>query len=325
MIIPNKLKIGDKIGVIAPSATISSLTEDKIQQGYSFLKNKGLIPVEHSQCRLNKEGLAGTIEDRVNAIHEFAKNPEIKCIMAFWGGLNTNQLIEYLDYDLIAKNPKIFIGYSDTCALLSAISKKTNLVTYMGPSVITFCKAGPIDYSWDYFKKICIDDSSTVEIKDSPDYTNDLYQINNTEKRQIKINDGMISYGNGIARGPAFASNLATLIVLLSTDFCPDLDGRILFIEEAEDFDALMIRRFFTHARQAGIFKKISGLVIGKFMEESKLDKESLKDILNDALEGINIPVIQSANFGHTDPIFTIPNGQECTIDATRKKIVFNL
>ena len=179
-IYPPKLKKGSKIGIIATSSSVSTLDESQIRKGYQYLENKGFKIVEHPQCRLQTGYTAGSIKKRVGAIHQFVADKEIDCIMSFWGGYNTNQILDYLDYQLIKKCPKIFIGYSDTCALLQAITAKTGIVTYMGPAVISFTKPDPFDYTWEYFERMCIDNSHEVSIKDSKNFADDLYFLNNS-------------------------------------------------------------------------------------------------------------------------------------------------
>jgi len=322
-IYPPKLRKGDKIGVIATSTPITILDEKQIQQGYKYLEDKGLKVIEHPQCRRGKGYTAGSIKERVEAIHSFVENREIKCVMAFWGGLNTNQILDYLDYDLIRRNPKIFIGYSDFCALLQAITNKAGLVTYMGPAVITFTKPQPLEYSWEYFSKMCMEKHNEVEVVDSKTFADDLYFLKKDKNQRIvKKNDGRKIFREGRAEGEVLACNLSTLLALLGTEYFPSLKDKILFLEEAEDFDCRWFHRFMVQLKQIGAFKLIKGLVLGKFMETSKVSEDQLLSILDEVIDD-KIPVIYDMNFGHTDPIFTIPNGGCCKINTYLRSIVF--
>lgn len=323
-IYPPKLSKGDKIGVIATSTPITILEEKQIKQGYSYLESKGFTVVEHPQCRRKIDYTAGTIKERVQAIHQLVKDKEIKCIMAFWGGLNTNQILDYLDFNLIKTYPKIFVGYSDTCALLQAITNKTGVVTYMGPGVITFAKPEPFDYTWKYFSKMGIEKEAIVEIKDSKIFADDLYFLRkDNDHRIIQKNLGRKIFREGKAQGEVVACNLSTLLVLLGTDYFPLLKDKIFFIEEAEDLDCRWIHRFMLQLKQIGAFNLIKGLVIGKFMTASNISESQLLKILAEVTNKIEIPVVYDANFGHTDPIFTIPNGGRCKIDTFSKSISF--
>lgn len=323
-IYPPKLKKGEKIGIIATSSPISVLDEKQIKRGYQYLQDRGFKIVEHPQCRFKKDYTAGSIQERVEAIHQFVKDKEIRCIMSFWGGFNTNQLLDHLDYQLIRGKPKIFIGYSDTCALLQAITTQTGLVTYMGPAVITFSKPNPFDYTWEYFNKMCIEKNKIIKVKNAKVFADDLFFLRkDSDHRIIQKNKGKKVFREGKHKGEIVASNLSTLLSLLGTDYFPDLKNKILFIEEAEDFDCRWIHRFLVQTKQAGIIKLIKGLVIGKFMEASKISEEQFLEILNEVMGNTKIPVIYNASFGHTDPIFTIPNGGKCQIDTSSKEIIF--
>jgi muramoyltetrapeptide carboxypeptidase len=325
-IYPQRLKKGGKIGVIATSSSISTLGEEQIKRGYRYLQDQGFEIVEHPQCRLENGYTAGSIKKRVEAIHQFVKDDEIDCVMAFWGGLNTNQLLDYLDYQLIKENPKIFVGFSDTCALLQAITNKAGLVTYVGPAVITFSKPNPekFKYTWEYFHKMCIEENRIVKIKSADFFADDLYFLRkDNDHRIIKKNKGVKIFREGKCEGEVIASNLSTLLALAGTDYFPDLEDKVLFIEEAEDFNCQWIDRFFFQLKQAKVIESIRGLVVGKFMEASKISEKQLLDILNNVIGDFQIPVIYSANFGHTDPIFTVPNGGRCRVDTSSKQIDF--
>lgn len=171
-ILPPKLNKSKKIGIIAPADPVRGVcSEDTIQRGYKYLKEKGFKIVEgESVKKLTRKHIAGPVSLRISDIHNFVERQDIGCIMAFWGGFNANQLLDHLDYDLIKKNPKIFIGYSDVTALTTAITKKTGLVTFSGPGVISFAKPEPFKYTWEYFEKMCVNPENKFTIKPSPDH-----------------------------------------------------------------------------------------------------------------------------------------------------------
>ena len=196
IILPPKLNRGKKIGVIAPADPVREVcSEDVIQRGYLYLKAKGFSVEEgESVKKLTKKHVAGSVSLRVNDIHNFVERKDVGCIMAFWGGFNTNQLLDHLDYDLIKKNPKIFIGYSDVTALTTAITTKTGLITFFGPGVISFAKPEPFEYTWQYFEKMCINPEDKVIIKPSPDYADDLYFLRKDSNHRIRKKNEGIKY-----------------------------------------------------------------------------------------------------------------------------------
>lgn len=135
-IIPNKLKIDDEIRVIAPSRSMKILREEVIEIAKGRLEQLGFKVtfgknVMHS---INDDFGCATISDRVEDLHEAFKDKKVKAILTVIGGYNVNQLLDYIDYDLIKENPKIICGFSDITALLNAIYTKTGLVTYLWTS-----------------------------------------------------------------------------------------------------------------------------------------------------------------------------------------------
>lgn len=321
-ILPPQLDKSKLVGIIAPADPVRGVcSEGMIQRGYDFLKKKGFSVIEgKSVKKLTQKHIAGSVSLRVNDIHDFVKRKDIGCIMAFWGGFNTNQLLDHLDYDLIKVNPKIIIGYSDVTALTTAITTKTGLITFSGPGVISFAKPEPFEYAWNYFEKMCIDPQENLTIESSLNYADDLFFLRKDDDHRIKKNnDGIKIFINGKAKGEIIAGNLQTLLVLNGTEYLPDLTGKILFVEEDETSTPAHVDRFICQCKQLGWFNKISGLVFGRFTEQSQFSLEdSFEDILKEYLSNAKFPVLYNADFGHSDPMITIPNGGICIINGER-------
>lgn len=318
-ILPQKLDKSKKIGIIAPADPVRGVcSEDTIQRGYEYLCAKGYLVEEgESVKKLTRKHVAGSVSLRVNDIHNFVKRDDIGCIMAFWGGFNSNQILDHLDYDLIKKHPKIFIGYSDVTALTTAITTKTGLITFSGPGVITFAKPEPFEYSWEYFERMCISPKEKTIIEPSPDYADDLFFLRKDNDHRIKKqNEGIKIFKEGKASGEIIAGNLQTLLVLNTTEYLPNIDEKILFIEEDETSTPAHIDRFMCQCKQTGWFNKISGLVFGRFTEQSQFSAEdSFEDLLKEYLSDVPFPILYNVDFGHSDPMITIPNGGTCQID----------
>lgn len=328
MILPPRLDKNKSIGIIAPADPVAGVChDDVIKRGYDYLKNKGYSIVEGSSVKsLAKGHTAGSINLRVNDIHEFVKRDDIGCIMAFWGGFNANQLLDHLDYQLIKDHPKIFIGYSDMTAITTAITAKTGLITFYGPGVISFAKPDPFSYTWDYFEKTCINPQKSVTIEPSSNYADDLYFLrDDNDHRIVKVNEGIKIFNHGNAAGEVIAGNLQTLLALQGTQYLPSLSGKILFIEEDETSTPAHMDRFMCQCKQLGWFDKIGGLIIGRFTEHSDFSSEdSLEDILKEYLSSVRFPVLYNVDFGHSDPLITIPNGGTVEVESGKKQIIFN-
>jgi len=276
--------------------------------------------VEAPNIDLESGHSAGTIKERVKSLHTFFRRKDIHAIMSFWGGFNTHQVLEYLDFDLIQKNPKILIGYSDTTTLLTAITKKTGLITFNGPAVITFAKPSLPDESIHSFMSLLVDGVSEYNYPTSKRYTDNQWWLE--DKMNFEVNEGLKSFSSGKATGEIAGGNIGTLLLLAGTNYWPNMIGKILFVEDDEAENPKTIDRFFTQLRQMGVFEQINGMVVGHFARCVGLsENDSLHMILKDALQGYKFPVITEFDMGHTDPMHTIPIGGKVEIDGTKLKV----
>lgn len=325
-ILPPKFKRDNCIGIVAPADPVAGICPPNvIQRGYEYLNKKGFSIVEGESVKTPPTGhTAGSISLRVKDIHEFVRRRDIGCIMTFWGGFNTNQLIDQLDYELIRSNPKIFIGYSDVTALTTAITTKTGLVTFSGPGAISFAKPEPFEYTWDYFEKMCINPSEDCLVEPASEYADDLYFLRKDSDHRIKQkNEGIKVFKDGVAEGEIVVGNLQTLLLLNGTEYLPDMKDKLLFVEEDETSTVAHVDRFLTQCKQLGWFSKIGGLVFGRFTAYSGFTPDdSLESLLKQQLEDAKFPILYDIDFGHSDPLITIPNGGIATIDAGKKRII---
>jgi len=304
-----------KIGMFATSSSLDSI---KKESDFKYLKSKGFEIIETDNLRKKVGHTAGSIIERVDGIHDLLRNPEVDILMAYWGGANTNELLPFLDYSLFAKFNKPIIGFSDTSALLLAVNKLAKITTFLGPAGISFDKPDPFDYTFDYFKKMLIDKKEDCIIKDSEEYADDQYFLREDSDHRVKEkNVGRKVFRHGLANGEVVATNLQTLLVLAGTRFFPELKGKILFLEEEEGQDTSMIHRFFTHLSQVIDLSTLSAICIGRFASQSGFsENDSEEMIYEEVFRGLELPIIYNLDFGHTDPMFTIPIGGEAKIDT---------
>lgn len=318
---PPHLQSGQNLGIIALSTPAKVLKTEYRERAYKQIKDLfGLNIIEAPNLDKEVGHAAGTIKERVKSLHDFFKNKNIHGIMSFWGGFNTHQVLEYLDYDLIKKNPKILIGYSDTTNLLTAITHKTGLITYNGPAVVTFAKPTLPKETVDSFRNLIMNPNLNYTYPTSEKFSDNKWWIK--DKMEFDQNKGVQVFKKGKAKGRIVGGNIGTLLLLAATSYWPSMKGKILFIEDDEAEDPRTLDRYFTQLRQMGVFDQISGMVIGRFPRSVGFkESDSLEMILTDSLKGYHFPVITEFDMGHTDPLMTIPIGGKVMIDANKKKI----
>lgn len=307
MIIPEKLKKGDEIRVIAPARSLSMIDEETRSVANKHFEEMGLRITFSKNCEITDEFISSAIEERISDLHEAFLDKNVKGILTVIGGYNSNQLLNYIDYDLIRSNPKILCGYSDITALSNAIYKKTGLVTYSGPHYSTFGMKKGIEYTMDYFKK-CLFSDEIFNINPSNEWSDEPWFLDQ-ENRTFYKNNGYRVINKGNAKGKIIGGNLCTLNLLQGTQFMSDLTDSILFIEDTElTFPEIFDRDLQSLIHQPD-FKKVRGIILGRFQIASKMEDEKLIKILRSKKELENIPIISNVDFGHTTPNITFPIG----------------
>ncbi|MCB9807637.1 LD-carboxypeptidase [Candidatus Peribacteria bacterium] len=322
---PRKLESGDSIGVIAPSRSLKQIHQKWIDIAIRHFEAKNLNVIFSDHCREDWHGNGGTIEQRVSDMMDMFTDDRVKAILAAVGGFNSNQLLQHLDYKKIQRNPKIFCGYSDITALHNAIHTKTGLVTFYGPHFCTFGDPFQFDYTVQYFDEI-MSGKKDISIEESPEYSADNWYENptNPAPRNKKPNPGTQVIRPGEAEGELVGGNISTLTSLLGTEYLPSFKDKILFLEEGDDSDCRSIDRYLTQLQLSGAFNELKGMMVGRFHPNSGFnDNQKPEELLNRVTKDLKGPVIYGADFGHTDPIATIPIGVPCLVDANRKKIQY--
>ncbi|SCL90871.1 S66 family peptidase [Sporanaerobacter sp. PP17-6a] len=317
MVIPEKLKEGDEIRVIAPARSLKIIKEEQRNIANNRLTQMGLKISFSKNCESSDEFMSSTIEERIEDLHEAFSDKNVKGILTVIGGHNSNQLLKYIDYDLIKNNPKILCGYSDITALANAIYGKTALVTYSGPHYSTFGMKKGIEYTIEYFKK-CLFSERPFTVLPSEEWSDDPWYLSQDNRKFYK-NTGYNVINKGRACGKILGGNLCTLNLLQGTEFMPDLKDAVLFIED----DELTFPENFDRDLQSLIhqpdFERVKGIVIGRFQLASRMEDEKLVKIIRSKRELKNIPVISNVDFGHTTPNMTFPIGGHVELIADKE------
>ncbi|MGB7604820.1 MAG: S66 peptidase family protein [Lutisporaceae bacterium] len=305
--IPEKLKPGDEIRVIAPSLSLGIIPRDvqelanKVHEELGFRLTFGRHVNEFDTFR------SSSIESRIEDLHESFLDKNVKAISAVYGGYYTNQMLRYIDFDIIRANPKIILGFSDITILLAAIYAKTGLVTYYAPNYSSYGMRDGLEYTLEYFKK-CFVENSPFAVKAAPHWSDDDWYKNQDEREFIE-NNGYLIINEGTAEGKIIGGNLCTLSLLQGTEYMPDIRESIIFIEEYGDVGMQLFNRYLQSLIHQPGFDTVKGIVIGRFPKGSKVSDESLKYIIKSKKELTHIPVIANASFGHTTPQFAFPIG----------------
>ncbi len=291
VVLPPTIKRGDTVGIITPA---SPLVDDK---GYANAEAnfKALgLKVKWGRHVGKKHGyLAGTDQERLADLEGMFADAEVKAIVCLRGGSGAARLLDKLDYGLIARNPKIFLGYSDITAFHQAIHLQTGLVTFHGAVANSV------------WTPMVLRQFETLFFEGkSPTYT--------AERTSIR------TLVPGVAQGRLFGGNLTVLTGIAGSPYFPDFEDGILFLEDIGE-EPYRIDRMFSQLALSGALKRIKGFVFGQCSNcEPKNPDNSLtlEWILDDYIKPLGIPAYQGALIGHMDEQYILPVGARVSVDA---------
>lgn len=311
---PKKIIKGSHIRVIAPVRSLKLLSDD--------IKNEAIGRIEKFGFKLSfgknsseiDEFNSSSIKSRIEDLHEAYSDKGVDAILTVIGGYNSNQLLQYIDYELISQNPKIICGFSDVTALANAITAQTGMITYIGPHFSSWAMKYGFEYSLDYFIKCCVDDGS-YDLVQSKEWSDDPWYLNQ-EKRHFIKNDGYSILNEGYAFGRVVGGHVRCLNALQGTLYWPGLDDSILILEEDAEINPQLFDRQLQSLIHQPDFLGVKGILIGRFQKETKMTIELLRKIISTKVELKSMPIIANVNFGHTTPITTLPIGGSLEISA---------
>lgn len=316
-IFPTKLKSGDKVGIIAPSRSMAlvSMETRKIANKRFFEMGLELSFGKHIEEK--DEFDSSSIKSRIEDLHNAFSDKKVKAIFTVIGGFNCNQILRYIDWDLIKNNPKILCGFSDITVLNNAIYAKTGLVTYSGPHYSTFGQKLYFDYTMKYFKKCCFS-NEPFELLSSEHWSDDAWYQNQNKRNLIK-NEGWLVVNRGEASGTILGANLCTFNLLQGTEYFPDMEDSILFLEDDgfnEESTAVNFDRDLQSLIHLSEFRGVKGIVMGRFQNISQMTNDKIIKIIKTKKELDKLPIIANVDFGHTDPKITFPVGGAVKMQA---------
>ena len=316
MIAP-KLKPGDELSIVAPSKSLSILSNELVTLAADKLIELGFKVTYGRNARTIDNFLSSPVKARVEDLHEAFLDSHVKGILTVVGGFNTNQMLGYIDYNIVRQNPKVVCGYSDITALTNAIYAQTGLVTYSGPYFSTFSMKKGLDYVVEYFRK-CLMSEEPFEVLPSPAWSDDSW-YKDQENREFIPNDGYVVINEGEAEGIIIGGNLSTFSLLQGTRYMPKPNSAVLFLEDDSfaggRFDKVF-DRYLQPIIQQSRFENVKGIVLGRWQKGCDMNIDKLRKIISTKGELKNIPVIYGVDFGHTTPLITFPIGGTVSIAA---------
>jgi muramoyltetrapeptide carboxypeptidase len=325
MLKPKSLKTGDTIGFFSPSSPATVFAPTRFERAKSFFANKGFQLEAGNLTGKQDFYRSASINERAEELNQLIRNPKVRCIISVIGGLNSNSLLPYLDYDALKKDPKIIIGYSDVTALLLGIYNKIELVTFYGPALVaSFGEFGDfVEETYKYFSDILITSHQTpFKIANPSFWTDEFINWEDQDRQKTKQTNKVLCLNKGKATGRLIVGNLNTISGIYGTEFMPPIKkGDILVIEDSLT-SAAVIERSFSHLKIGGIFDLIGGLVLGKHERfDDNGSGRQPHEILMEIIGKADFPILADYDCCHTHPMITLPIGIQAELNAETKEL----
>lgn len=302
LIFPDQLKKGDTIGLVCPS---SPTTKEKVVKSVEFMQDLGFDVKLGRSCWCELHGyLAGDACQRAEDINQMFADDTVKAIFCIRGGYGSSQIMNLLNYAMIRKHPKIFVGYSDITNLLSAFFQLCGFVTFHGPMVAS-----------NFLQHF---DPYTEESLWRTLFMGESLTFLNPKGRELT------TVKEGCAEGLLVGGNLSLITSQIGTFYAPDFRGKILFLEDVGE-TVPRIGRMLDQLWLTGIIGQIRGILLGDFTDcTNPYDSEyGVNELFKDFFCQFKKPVLSNLACGHSFPTATLPIGTFCTMDTIQKQICF--
>lgn len=260
-------------------------------------------------------------------------NPDVDAIVSVIGGDDSIRMLPFLDFETIRKNPKIFMGYSDS-TVTHFVCLKAGLCSYYGPTIMAGFgeNRGLFDYTIDAVRSVLFDGRGLISIPEAPEWTNEMLDWSNPslqdQKRKTRKPLGRkCLQGKGVHRGHLIGGCAEVLEMMKGTALWPDLSvwkGAILFLETSEEMPEVhYFKRWMRNLGEQGILKELNGIWLGRpFLTDGAEDLEIYDRALMEVVAGeyglTQIPVFSQMDFGHTDPMCILPLGVQVEMDCEK-------
>ncbi len=302
--IPKRLKKGAVFGLITPSGVITQKQLDETIEEVESLGYKAY----YKPSVLSEFGyLAGTDKERSDELIHMFENPDVDAILCVRGGYGAIRILDLIDYDIIKKNPKIFIGYSDITALITAFYLKSGLVSYHGPVGISTFN--------DFSLKSLFDIISKTENTHLYSYERESGTDDNSEFDFYTITGGEAS-------GELIGGNMSVLVSMIGGKYEPKFKGKIVYLEEIDE-KTYKIDKMLTQLIHSTDLKEASGIIFGIFSGCDNNEEPTflLKELLIQIIKPLKIPAVYGFPFGHVKNKMTLPTGIKAELNSNTKTL----
>ena len=290
---PARLKPGARIGIIAPAGPFD---DETFGRGTRILEKMGFEVFIPPQLLDARGYLAASDQHRAQLVNQLFADKSTDAVICARGGYGSIRILPLLDYEIMADNPKVFIGFSDISVLLNVFTDRCGLATFHGPVVTSLA-------------------DSNAETRKSL-----MQAVSSDARLEFRAPEGT-TVKAGSATGAVCGGNLTTICHLVGTPYAPAFVNKILFLEDRGEAP-YRVDRMLVHMKLAGCFENLAGIVLGSF--ENCGSMESVLNIVSEIFAPYAFPILAGLEAGHGQNNLTIPLGVEATLDADRHMLAYH-
>jgi muramoyltetrapeptide carboxypeptidase len=325
---PPRVRQGDTVAVVSPSAGAAGRYPHRVERARAYLEFLGLkVRLMPNAAGIDR-WVSAPAKARAEDIHQAFLDEEVTVVLAAIGGNHSNQLLPFLDYELIRAHPKVFQGYSDITVLHWAFLKHAHLSTFYGPALVPELGEFPhvLPYT-DRFLRAAWFGSDPIVFEPAEEWTDELLDWGGKQDlrlpRELRPSAGWITLRAGVAEGPLLGGCLETVCWhLKGSATWIEPEGAILILETSEEAPSpAHVDAYLTDLEQLGVFAAASGLVCGRPYGYDEEGAKALWQVVAERTDAAGIPVLVNVDAGHTDPMLTVPLGARGRVDAGAKRL----
>jgi muramoyltetrapeptide carboxypeptidase len=324
---PRALRAGDTIGVIAPSWGGPAAVPHRVENGVRFLESLGYRVVLGAHAMGERGYVSGTPEERAADVNGFFADPGVHAIVAAIGGDHSCHLLPLLDFELIRRNPKILVGFSDVTVLNLAIHARTGLVTFNGPALMTDFGEYPEPpaYTVENFLRVVARAKPAGALAPAAAWTEEFLdwreKLDLTRARALTPSPGWSWLKPGRGVGRLVGGCIESMEHLRGTPYWPEMDGAIWFFETSEAAPLpAYVDAVLQDYENMDVLGRLNGMVVGRPMRYTDEQKAQLREVVLERTRRYGFPIVADVDFGHTSPQLTLPIGCRAELDVGERR-----
>ncbi len=318
------MRPGDTVAVVSPAFPAVARYPHRVERARAYLESLGLRMKLMPNAALDGAWAAGSGAQRADDINAAFADDEVAAVLCALGGNHSNQILPHLDYDLIRSHPKVFHGYSDVTVLQWALFAHSGLRSLYGPMLAASLAEAPavLPYTDRWLRAAWFGDAP-LRFEPADEWTDEVidFDLDPPAPRTLRPNPGWRTLREGTAEGLLLGGCLEIIAWhLKGSSAWLDLSGALLFLETAPAATPGNVDSWLSDLEQLGVFEAAAGLVWGRPGGVDPAQVEILWNVVAARTQASGIPVLANVDFGHSDPMLTLPQGANARLDAGRQR-----